>query len=76
MKKIKKPVTVITIFLLVSFGLSVLYFANFSSNNGRLPDDLYKKFGCDRLTLDVRSTDKYCRHYELYKADRAKGLVE
>jgi len=48
--------------------------ANEKTNS--LPAGLSEKFGCDRITLDARSTDKYCGNYELYKKDKAAGLIE
>ena len=52
-----------------------VYFQNNQTKNNMLPSELREQLSCDRLTLDMKSTDKYCNDYKLYKKDHAAGKI-
>jgi hypothetical protein len=59
------------IFLISIIG--VIYFKSHEDN--ALPAKLREQFRCDRMTKEALSTDKYCNDYDLYKKDRAAGII-
>ena len=53
--------------------IGVVYFKSHQDNT--LPANLREQFRCDRITKEALSTDKYCNDYNLYKKDRAAGII-
>lgn len=72
MKRKRIVLTLLTAIVLA--GSALLLFAKNNQSN-ILPQDLYNKFECGRLTLDERETDKYCENYKLYKKDHSAGKI-
>ena len=50
--------------VLVGTLVALLLFMNNQSQ--KLPDDVFQKFGCDRVTLEHRPTDVFCGNPKYY----------
>ena len=74
MLKRKIIIVILAIFLLVA-GLSVAF--NLKSEKPELTDEqIRERLGCNRMTLDWRSTDIYCNYPQAYRDKVKSGEIK
>lgn len=78
MKKISKKKVfasvagIVVILVAVAFLVSFLINKNLSEISD---DEIKEKFECNRITLEIRPTDRYCSNPDNYRTDFKNGTV-